>query len=215
MVDVYSVDVICKTLLDDKASFLHNPRHKARAQKFFDTMYMWYESAPRIDFYDTYCFLQDREQYRSKSLNSFIGTIPNNGVYFLTLKGYVVYVGISSCSIYDRLNGSHGGKGHFNTKNFDGIRVIDKDFSELFTEYKTYRYKQDLEKIEHYFINLFNPYFNKARNDGIFKDFLPIEYSKKYAEGRELLLREEEEKSQKALREFWEAHKRLKCNKIK
>ena len=105
-------------------------------------------------------YLISEKHINSETIEAF------KGLYFLMWDEYVVYVGMSNSSIYNRVNGSHGENGHIDDKIFNNIRVIDMVGVE----------KDIILKEEFYFINLFNPYYNRLHKRNLYSSELPNSY---------------------------------------
>lgn len=78
--------------------------------------------------------------------------IDYGGIYFLYLDNVIVYIGMSTTSIKDRVYGSFGKKGHIDTKIFDSVKCFEID--------NAYDYKHKILNKELELIRKYQPYFN-------------------------------------------------------
>jgi len=117
---------------------------------------------------------KDFEKLETKSLkDDFKNFKDTRGVYFLMLDEYVVYIGMSISSIYNRFVGSYGKEGHIHNKIFNKYKIMPlKNLHEY-----------EIKKIEYYYINLFNPIENVVSKHQRFISDLPKDYIDKSKKG--------------------------------
>lgn len=118
-----------------------------------------------------------------------LAAMDNPGIYFLILRGVVVYVGMSTTSIYGRISGSFGKGGHMSDKLFDEVRAIQYPNAK-----KGFGTKRDLIEIELFYIQIFLPFYNTLGkdNDEYFHEIQSQGYIKKHAAAANVLISAEQ-----------------------
>ena len=87
------------------------------------------------------------------------------GVYFLLYKDVVVYVGMSTYCIEQRI------EKHMYNKKFNLVKYIPIS---RFRPYK--EWKEQIRLAEYVFINIFNPFYNKQSKHNEYHSFLNLNY---------------------------------------